>query len=75
MKDKIYFFIVQIILAIEKKLYEICINECEKKNYCYEILENIRNFINFSFRDNINKNNIIITLNENKNDKIQIVKK
>ena len=46
----------------------------KKKNYCYEILENIRNFINFSFRDNINKNNIIITLNENKNDKIQIVK-
>ena len=37
-------------------------------------MENIRNFLNFSFRDNINKNNIIITLNENKNDKIQIVK-
>ena len=40
---------LQIILEIEKKLYNFCINECNKNKYCYEILKNVRNFLNFKF--------------------------
>ncbi len=57
------------LLEIKKKLYEIYKNEISKKNYCFEIIENVKRIINEDITVNcdnylgINKPNEIITLN------------
>ncbi len=57
---------LEMILEIEKLLYNFSIKECAKKKYCYEILRNVRNILNFKFKQ-YSQEKIISPEIENKN--------